>query len=407
MRINKIKLCSVIAASVLVLALVGVTACPSSGNGTSPEVELVQVVRGDLSVIVSGSGNITVSEDASLAFGTGGTVEAVYVEAGDQVKEGDVLARLDTGTLELALTQAQLSLATAEYNLDKAQQIYSQPDLATARAAVTNARSYLDYAQFQLDQTNSPEQMAYWQNEVYQAKVNLAAAEQRLVDMEAGGDSAEVALRRLEVAAARQALEQAQKNLAEASITAPFDGIVGAVYIDEGDIIPPPTVSPMVAIYLITPTSLELKAEVDEIDVPQVKVGQHASIEVDAITDTLFDGTVTSISPVPKIETGLVVYEVTISLAIPADAGVKVGMSTTADIIVAESDDTLLVPERAISHDQNGNPVVQVSINGQLEEREVEVGISDGLNTEILSGVSEGDTVAVTRRTTTGTGGLF
>jgi HlyD family secretion protein len=162
-----------------------------------------------------------------------------------------------------------------------------------------------------------------------------------------------------------------------------------------------------VAIYLITPTSLELKAEVDEIDVPQVKVGQHASIEVDAITDTLFDGTVTSISPVPKIETGLVVYEVTISLAIPADAGVKVGMSTTADIIVAESDDTLLVPERAISHDQNGNPVVQVSINGQLEEREVEVGISDGLNTEILSGVSEGDTVAVTRRTTTGTGGLF
>jgi HlyD family secretion protein len=407
MRVNKTKLWSVVAASVLVLALVGVTACPSSGNGATSEVELVQVVRGDLTVIVSGSGNITVSQDASLAFGTGGTVEVVNVEAGDQVREGDLLAELDTGALELALDQAELNLATAEYNLDKTQQVYAQPDLTTARAAVTNARSYLQYVQSQLDQANSPEQVEYWENEVYQAGVNLAAAEQRLEEMEAGGDSAEVKLRRLEVAAARQALEQAQKNLAEATITAPFDGTVGAVYIDEGDVIPPPTMAPTVAIYLITPTSLELKAEVDEIDIPQVKVGQHANIEVDAFTDKLFDGTVTSISPVPKMEAGLVVYEVTISLAIPADAGVMVGMSTTADIVVAESDDTLLVPERAIGHDQNGNPVVQDSVNGQIEERAVVVGISDGLNTEILSGVSQGDMVVVERRTTTGSGGLF
>jgi RND family efflux transporter MFP subunit len=406
MRINK-KLWSVIAASVLVLALVGVTACPSSGNSGSAEVELVKVVRGDLTVTVSGSGNISVSKDASLAFGTGGTVETIDVEAGDQVKEGDRLAQLDTGALELALTQAQLNLATAEYNLDKAQQVYAQPDLATARAAVTNARSYLDYAQLQLDQANSPEQVAYWQNEVYQAGVELASAEQRLEEMQAGGDSAEVALRRLEVTAARQALAQAQQDLDEATITAPFDGTVGAVYINEGDIIPPPTISPTVAIYLITPTSLELKAEVDEVDIPQVKLGQKAIIEVDAITDEQFEGTVTTISPVPKIETGLVVYEVTISLAIPADTGVRVGMSTTADIVVAESQNTLLVPERAIGHDQDGNPVVEVSVNGQLEQRTVVVGISDGLNTEILSGVSEGETVAVERRATTGPGGLF
>jgi len=407
MRINKTKLWSIIAASVLILALVGAVACPAPGNGGSAEVELVEVVRGDITVIVSGSGNITVSEDASLAFGTGGTVEAVDVEAGDRVREGDVLAKLDTGTLELALAQAELALATAEYNLDKTQQVYAQPDLATARAAVTNARSYLQYVQLQLDQANSPEQVEYWQNEVYQAGVNLAAAEQRLEEMQAGGDSAEVALRRLEVAAARQALAQAQKELDEATITAPFDGIVGAVYIDEGDIIPPPTMAPTVAIYLITPTSLELKAEVDEIDIPQVKVGQNALIEVDAIADELFDGTVTSISPVPVIETGLVLYEVTISLVIPADAGVMVGMSTTADIIIAESHDTLLVPERAIGHDENGSPVVWVSVNGQLEERAVVVGISDGLQVEILEGVTEGEIVAVERRTTTGPGGLF
>jgi HlyD family secretion protein len=407
MRRNKIKLWPIVAISVLCLALVGATACPGTGSeGTNGE-ELVEVVRGDLTVIVSGSGNIAVSQDASLAFGTGGKVETVYVEAGDQVSQGDVLAKLDTGALELALAQAELALSSAEYNLDKSQQIYSQPDLTTARAAVTNARSYLNYAQLQLDEANSQEQMKYWENEVYQAGVNLAAAEQRLEEMEAGGDSAEVALGRLEVAAARKALEQAQKELDEATITAPFDGIVGAVYVDEGDVIPPPTMAPTVAIYFITPTSLELIAEVDEVDIPLVEVGQSVTVEVDAITDELFEGTVSSISPVPVIEASLVIYKVTVSLTVPADSGVMVGMSATADIIIDKSENTLLVPERAIGVDENGNPVVWVSLDGQLEERAVVVGISDGLHTEILEGLAEGEMVTVEKHGTTGLGGLF
>lgn len=403
----KIKLWPILAASVLVLALLGAVACPGTGGNGEGEVELVEVVRGDLTVMVSGSGNIAVSQDAKLAFGTGGTVEAVYFEAGDRARQGDVLAELDTGTLELALAQAELNLASAEYNLEKTQQVYAKPDITAARGAVTQAREYLQYAEIQLDEASSPEQIEYWENEVYQATVNLAAAEQRLEGMEAGGDSAEVALRRLEVAAARKALEEAKQDLAEATITAPFDGIVGAIYVDEGDIIPPPTMAPTVAIYIITPTSLELRAEVDEIDIPQVEVGQEAVIEVDAVTNKRFEGTVTSISPVPTIEAGLVLYEVTLSLVIPEDAGVKVGMSATADIMIAESQDTLLVPERAIGLNEEGNPVVWVEVNGQLEEREVVVGISDGLDAEILEGVAEGDMVAVERRGTSDLGGFM
>lgn len=403
----KVKLWPIIAVSLLCLALAGAIACPGPGEGAVGG-ELVEVVRGDITVIISGSGNITVSQDASLAFGTGGKVEAVYVEEGGQVSQGDVLAQLDTGALELALAQAQLILSTAEYNLDKTQQVYSQPDINTARAAVSSARSYLQYAKVKLDvEANTVEQREYWENEVYQAEVNLAAAEQRLEEMQAGGESAEVKLRRLEVAAARQALEQAQKELAEATITAPFDGIVGAIYVEKGDIIPPPTMAPTVAIYLITPTSLELKAEVDEIDIPDVKAGQSAVIEVDAYPDERFGGTVASISPVPVIEAGLVLYEVTISLTIPANAGLMVGMSATADITVQQSKDTLLVPERAVGRDSQGNPVVWVSVNGQLEERPVVVGISDGLQAEILEGVTEGEMVAVEKRGTTELGGFF
>jgi HlyD family secretion protein len=318
-----------------------------------------------------------------------------------------VLAQLETGVLELALAQAELALSTAEYNLDKTQQVYAKPDIAAAKAAVAQAKQYLRYAQGMLDSASSLEQIEYWENEIYQAEVNVAAAEQRLEEMLAGGDSAEVTLRRLEVAAARQALAQAQKDLAEATITAPFGGIVGAIYVEEGDIIPPPTMSPTVAIYMITPTSMELKAEVDEIDIPDVEVGQSTVIEVDAIAYDLFEGTVTSISPVPIVQAGLVLYEVTISLAIPADAGVMVGMSATADIMIEQSQDTLLVPDRAVGLDDQGNPVVRVSVGGELEVRPVVVGISDGLQTEILEGLSEGDMVSVEKRGTTELGGFF
>jgi len=96
MRRNKIKIWPIITASLLCLALAGAVACPAPGGEGADGADLVEVVRGDLTVIVSGSGNITVSQDASLAFGTGGKVEVVYVEAGDEVSQGEVLAKLDT-----------------------------------------------------------------------------------------------------------------------------------------------------------------------------------------------------------------------------------------------------------------------------------------------------------------------
>ncbi|GAH35654.1 unnamed protein product [marine sediment metagenome] len=73
-------------------------------------------------------------------------------------------------------------------------------------------------------------------------------------------------------------------------------------------------------------------------------------------------------------------------------------MSATADIIVQQRENALLVPERAIEHDSEGNPMVWVEINGQMEERPVVTGISDGLQTEILGGLDEGEIVVVEKR---------
>ena len=153
---------------------------------------------------------------------------------------------------------------------------------------------------------------------------------------------------------------------------------------------------------------MELEAEVDEIDIPDVELGQRAIIEVDALPDEKFDGVVTLISPVPIIESGLVSYEVRIGFTVPSDSKLRVGMSATADIIVQQRENVLLVPERAIGHDSQGNPMVWVKTDGQIEERAVVTGISDGLQTEILSGLSEGEIVVVRKQAETqGQGGFL
>jgi RND family efflux transporter MFP subunit len=319
----------------LCLVLAGGVACP--GEPEEAEWQLVEVGRDDLMISVSGSGNIGVSHEASLAFGSGGKVDKIYVEEGDKVSTGDVLAKLDTGALELALAQAKVVLEQAEYNLN-------------------------------------------------QLKDVLHASHDRVKIAES------------EVEAARQAVSQAQKQLDEATITASFDGLVAAIYVKEGDIIPPPTMAPKVIIYLFDPSSMELKAEVDEIDIPDVEPGQNAIITVDALPDEQLEGVVTLVSSLPIVEAGLVLYEVKIGFDVPEGLEVKVGMSATADIIVQQAENALLVPARAVERDSQGNPVVWTKLNEQIEERPVVTGISDGLQTEVLEGLDEGEMVVVERQ---------
>jgi multidrug efflux pump subunit AcrA (membrane-fusion protein) len=99
----------------LCLVLTGSIACelPDSQVGQQP----VEVVRGDLTVTVSGSGYIAVTNEKQLGFSSGGKIDKLFVEEGDEVKEGEILAKLDTSALELSLSQAQLSRDEAEYNL--------------------------------------------------------------------------------------------------------------------------------------------------------------------------------------------------------------------------------------------------------------------------------------------------
>ncbi len=365
----------IIAVLLLCLVLAGSTACDTFGGGEEEvTVRLVDVVRGDLAVIVSGSGNIEVSDEAELTFGVSGKVAKIYVDENDTVSKDDVLVKLDTGALELALTQAQLALVQAQLALSQ------------AKADQTQAKATLDEAEYNL-YTLKRRHVSYEQQRI--AKLQIEAAELQLAAAELQLEVTELQLETME-----QAITEAQKQLDWATITAPFDGTIAGVNIDEGDTV----LATEIIVHLIDLTSMELSAEVDEIDIAEVKPGQKAIIEVDALPAIQLEGEVISISPLAKEESGLVLYEVTIALATPVDSRLRVGMSATADIVLDEQNNVLLVPNRAIKQDSQGNPMVKVMVNEQIEERPVVTGISDGFETEIVVGLDEGEVVVIERR---------
>ncbi len=395
-----------LAVLLLCLVLAGTAACAGEG---SEEVywQPAEVVRGDLTVIVSASGNIGVANEAKLTFGTGGKVDKLYVEEGDEVTEGDTLAKLDTGPLKLALTQAQAVLAQAEYNLEKTEDPYSRDDIRSARAAVDAAEDYLEYAEWMLDEGGGLQGIKYWTAEVSRAQANLLAAEAQLEAMLDAPDNDEIEIMEMLVDVAEQALAEAQTQLDEATITAPFDGLVARVYVKEGDIIS----ATATIVHLIDPSNMELNAEVDEIDIPDVKLGQRALIEVDALPALQLEGVVTLIGSLPIVEAGLVLYlvlyEVKIGFDVPQGYNLKVGMSAIADIIIHERSNVLLVPDRAVTKDSQGNPMVRVMVDEQIQEQSVVVGISDGYQTEIVSGLEEGDMVVRETKVKPSAPGLF
>ncbi len=419
---------------VLSLALLSATSCGGTQEETTQQ--LIDVVRGDLIVSVSGSGNIVASDEANLVFGTSGKITRIYVDEGDKVSEGEVLAKLDTGPLKLAFAQAQAALDQALYNLEQIEEPFSDDDIDSAETAVDLAEDYLDFNEWMFDQAEDAEDMAedalylaqqsgtdeqiaaaeaalavaeatveQRRLEISSAEASLLAAEVQLEAMEDAPDDGAVEAAESQLEVAELAIAEAQKHLDEAIITAPFDGEVTSVHAEEGDIFSP---TGMPVIHLIDPTIMEIEVEVDEIDIPEVKTGQRAIIEVDALPALLLEGEVKSISTLSKELGGLVLYEVTIGFNVSPDAGLKIGMSAIADIILEGRTNALLVPNRAVTQDSQGNPVVKVMVNEKMEERPVVTGISDGFNTEIVSGLSEGDVVVIeTKVKSSGSGGLF
>lgn len=325
-------------------------------RGASREVPLttVLVTRGDIVKTVLADGSLVMPSKAYLSFGVTGTVEEVLVAEGDNVTEGQVLARLDAPSLESSIETAELGVELAEEGVKAAR------------------------AQYEIAQINLDEGVLGQSEDVLELQVDIARA------------SWETAKLNLEIA--ELGLESAELNLEKAVIVAPFDGVVADISITEGKEISTATLATP-AISLVDTSEIEMRGFIDEIDIAMVQLGQEANIILDALPDEEVKGEVAFISPVGTILAGVVSYDTTITLENPV-AELRDGMSATAEIIIERRDDVLSIPNRYIRGTLE-NPIVVVLVDGQQEERQITLGLSDGINTEVLSGLEEGEKVVL------------
>jgi macrolide-specific efflux system membrane fusion protein len=225
-----------------------------------------------------------------------------------------------------------------------------------------------------------------------EAYSNLLSAQMSLINT---SDSNEITSRAIKVSSAEYQLEKAQKNLNEATLRAPFDGVVTTVNIKAGE-----SSGSGTAIVIVDPSAMEVDAVVSEADVPQVEIGQQATVSIDALSDIEFSGTVTSLALTGQSSSGVVSYPVVIQITLPSGVQPRGGMSATATIITEQATNVLIVPNRAITGASTDNPTVTVVTNNVSATRAVTIGLVGDSYTEITSGLSYGETVSYTISTT-------
>jgi len=418
---------------------------PASAVGTGPaSVQVAKVQRGTLSSTLSFSGNVQARQKVSIIPKVSGRVTKLAVDIGSVVAAGDVLLQLDQDALQGQVAQAQAGLdaaqaklnslesqprpeqvAQAEANLKAAQakldQLKAGPtkeQLAAAEAQVRLAQNQLYLSQTQADAalgSRLPNTFTKEQKEalsgVGSEQVNIAQAnldqlkagptKEQLDQAEAAVEAAQQQLAlakkpvteydleaaRAAVAQAKAAVDLAKVQLAEATVKAPFSGIVAQRLVSEGAMVGPG--SPVLT---LISTDNEVIINIDESDVALVKAGQPATITASAYPGEQFSATVTSVAPSVDAKTRTSLVRLS-----PDDKEGKLrdGMFAQVQMQVGKGKDALLVPKSAVVQEQ-GSSVVYIVQDGQVRRQVVTTGVSSDSQIEIVSGLSEGQSVAIT-----------
>ncbi|MBI4673287.1 MAG: efflux RND transporter periplasmic adaptor subunit [Chloroflexi bacterium] len=275
--------------------------------------------------------------------------------------------------------------ALADYNTQLAT---SGPN---AQSQVASALSSLQAAKKRLDDLAvTPDQLASAKSSVEQAKSNLAK-------LTAPASDTDIAIQQATVQQAEQSLKQAQLNLDDATLKAPFAGVITKINIVPG------SSSGGIAMMLLDRDPLHVELRLSENDVVKAALDQNVKLTIDSISDWQTDGKVTYISPSSTVNNGVVTYAVRVDFA-DKDARVKVGMTSNVDIITMQKDNILLVPNSALLPKGNGHVVQIIGTKGKSQDVEVQTGISDGVKTEIVNGLTEGQQIIALPGTTTGNG---
>ena len=353
-----------IVAAVVAAAAVATWLLTGSKKDSSVSLETVRVSRQDLRTSITATGTIEPVTSVTVGTQVSGIVSRLYVDYNSVVKRGQVIAELDKTNLTSELKTAQANLSSAQSTLDYENANYKRYQTLHEKGLVSA-------------------------DEFESARLSYLKA-------------------REQVNTARESVQKAQTNLGYATITSPIDGVVLSKSVEEGQTVAASFNTPELFKIARDLTDMRVIADIDEADIGGVKEGQRVVFTVDAFPDDTFEGQVTQVRQEATTESNVVTYEVVIS-APNSDLKLKPGLTANVTIYTMEKTGVLAVPSKALRFmptelmlaegetisDVEAQQKVWTKQGKTFTAHKVETGMTNGVMTEVVSGIDEGQEVLV------------
>jgi len=458
MKLKLSKSKYVLIGAVVVLAAGGLWWYTSNSKTSTTKLVTEKVQKGTILQSVTGSGSVVAKIQSTATVSGKARVEKLLVKDGDEVVEDQVLLIVKSLATDeekaksyATLLSSQNALLTAQLQYQEAQRnqnitsttlsssqltyekakIDAKKTINDAKVGVANAVSTQDQADTNLEvlvaQLGSKGADLTMQSSLLSAKSSLLTSNSNLQQAKSNAESAVVkntiAKQSLAVAAANLKQSQlAYKSLTDQQITSPASGTIMGLSLIEGSVIgssgsstssssggstsTSTTTSSSSLFSIVNLKSLRAQVSINEVDVPSIKIDQPATMTFDSIADKTLTGKVSSIDKLGSTTSGVTTYTAEIAFDAIDDAissNVLPGMSVTANIITTQRDNSLLVSSTAVNTDGD-NQIVSVIKNGTTLNVIVTTGISNDTQTEIITGLTEGDEVVTSTTTSSNTG---
>jgi HlyD family secretion protein len=345
---------------VIIIVIGGAAYLIANKNGNEAEngIKMIPVKKGDIIDKALAIGQIEPENEIAIKSKISGIVKRVHVEVGDKVKVGQPVIEVRPDPTPIEFTETKRNLEIAVVDLEKAANEYKR--MKTLREQNLISQQEFDAAE----------------NTYKQLQIKLQLAKERLDLLEKG---------RIKIAG---------KQI-DTIIKSPVEGTVLERRVNEGDPVVPLTSyqAGTELLILADMNSLLFKGTVDEIDVGKLHEGMTAQLKIGAIPDQEIWGELTKISPKAKKEENATLFDVEIDITKRGDKVIRAGYSANADLIIQKKENILYIPERLLLFEDDKTFVEIKNAEGEIIKKEVKIGLSDGINVEILDGLKEAEEV--------------
>jgi len=369
----------VIVVVVLVFSFVAIRGCRTGGDSQIENTAAVE--RGNISKTVVATGKIEPLYKAEIKSKIGGLINQLYVEEGDRVTVGQRLVEIIPGATPVEMVQARTEVKAAAYDKIVAEKQYLRTKELKEQKLISSEKYDRDKADYDTARVR-----------FYAAMAQLRVLEQGS-NVESLAEGVEISDQdRLEIE------KETREAIASMTLIAPISGIILSRDTDKGSAVIPisSAYGGTVIMILADVSEKHFRGDVDEADIGKVHLGLPARIYVEAYPDEPFKAELTHISPRGREEEDIINFEIRAIVSDQEDR-LRVGMSADAELILEEHENVLVIPEGAVIY-EDGKTFVNIqddSVEEGMRKIEIAKGISDGLRTEVLSGLEEGQVVVL------------